>query len=183
MEQSMNVRRDSGTAAMWPRRLARSLSCGLAMALALAASASNIAPGAAAPAFQLPSSLNAPLALGDLKGQVVLINFWASWCGPCRQEMPVLDQLYKKYKAAGFTLLGVNVEPKSTDALGFLRATPVTFPILFDTDSQVSKLYEVSGMPSTVILDRTGKVRYIHHGYKPGEESEYLDQIRSLMRE
>ena len=80
-------------------------------------------------------------------------------------------------------MLGVNVEPKSTDALGFLKSTPVTFPILFDTDSQVSKLYEVSGMPSTVILDRTGKVRYIHHGYKPGEEGEYLDQIRSLMRE
>ena len=145
--------------------------------------ASTITPGAAAPAFQLPSSANAPLALNDLKGQVVLINFWASWCGPCRQEMPVLDQLYRKYKAAGFTLLGVNVEPKSADALGFLKATPVTFPILFDTDSQVSKLYEVSGMPSTVILDRAGKVRYIHHGYKPGEESEYLDQIRSLMRE
>ena len=152
-------------------------------ATAPASLASTITPGAAAPAFQLPSSANTPLALSDLKGQVVLINFWASWCGPCRQEMPVLDQLYRKYKAAGFTLLGVNVEPKSADALGFLKGTPVTFPILFDSDSQVSKLYEVSGMPSTVILDRTGKVRYIHHGYKPGEESEYLDQIRSLMRE
>jgi thiol-disulfide isomerase/thioredoxin len=157
--------------------------CGLAVILSGAASADAIAPGAAAPAFQLHSSGSADLSLSDLKGQVVLINFWASWCGPCRQEMPVLEQLYKKYKGAGFTLLGVNVEPKSADAEGFLKSTPVSFPILFDTDSKVSKLYEVSGMPSTVILDRAGKVRYVHHGYKPGEESEYLDQIRTLVRE
>ena len=122
-------------------------------------------------------------SLSQFKGKVVLINFFTFFCGPCRQEMPVLEQLYKKYKAAGFTLLGVNVEPKSADAEGFLKSTPVSFPILFDPDSKVSKLYEVSGMPSTVILDRTGKVRFIHHGYKPGEESEYLDQIRSLLRE
>jgi thiol-disulfide isomerase/thioredoxin len=162
---------------------ARLAGCGLAVILSGAASADAIAPGAAAPAFQLHSSGSADLSLSDLKGQVVLINFWASWCGPCRQEMPVLEQLYKKYKGAGFTLLGVNVEPKSADAEGFLKSTPVSFPILFDTDSKVSKLYEVSGMPSTVILDRAGKVRYVHHGYKPGEESEYLDQIRTLVRE
>jgi peroxiredoxin len=97
--------------------------------------------------------------------------------------MPILDQLYRKYKAAGFTLLGVNVEPKSVDALGFLKGTPVSFPILFDTQSKVSTLYEVSGMPSTVIVDRKGTVRYVHHGYKPGDESDYQDQIRTLLRE
>ena len=159
------------------------LSSGLALLASLTAPAASIAPGAPAPAFQLHSSASTDLSLSDLKGQVVLINFWASWCGPCRQEMPVLEQLYKKYKSAGFTLLGVNVEPKSAEAEGFLKSTPVSFPILFDPDSKVSRLYEVSGMPSTVILDRTGKVRYIHHGYKPGEESEYLDQIRTLVRE
>lgn len=159
------------------------LGTGLAMFLSLTASAASMAPGSPAPAFQLHSAASTDLSLSDLKGQVVLINFWASWCGPCRQEMPVLEQLYKKYKSAGFTLLGVNVEPKSADAEGFLKSTPVSFPILFDPDSKVSKLYEVSGMPSTVILDRNGKVRYIHHGYKPGEESEYLDQIRTLVRE
>jgi peroxiredoxin len=183
MDQSMSLDHRGGVTQARARQVSRIFLCGVSMTLALAASAANISPGSTAPAFQLPSSSNAPLALNDLKGQVVLINFWASWCGPCRQEMPVLEQMYKKYKAAGFTLLGVNVEPKSADALGFLKATPVSFPILFDTESQVSKLYEVAGMPSTVILDRTGKVRYIHHGYKPGEESEYLDQIRNLMRE
>ncbi len=163
--------------------LALIASAGAALLVPAALAAPGIAPGAPAPGFQLPSSGSGPLALSDLKGQVVLINFWASWCGPCRQEMPVLEQLYRKYKPAGFTLLGVNVEPKSGDALGFLKSTPVSFPILFDTASKVSTLYEVTGMPSTVILDRKGNVRYVHHGYKPGEEGEYLDQIRTLMRE
>src|ERR1700735_2345131 len=147
---------------------------GLSLPLAAALPASNVAAGATA---------GAPVSLAGLKGQVVLINFWASWCGPCRQEMPVLDQLYRKYKPAGFTLLGVNVEPKSADALGFLKTTPVSFPILFDTQSKVSNLYEVAGMPSTVIVDRKGTVRYVHQGYKPGDESQYQDQIRSLLRE
>jgi peroxiredoxin len=155
----------------------------LNLTAAFPAAANSIVAGATAPAFQLSSAGGGALSLADLKGQVVLINFWASWCGPCRQEMPVLEQLYKKYKAGGFTLLGVNVEPKSADAASFLQSTPVSFPIVFDADSHVSKLYEVSGMPSTVIVDRKGTVRYVHHGYKPGEESEYLDQIRTLMRE
>src|ERR1700728_4239129 len=155
----------------------------LALPLARAMPAASVAAGAPPAAFQSPAAAGDPVSLAGLKGQVVLINFWASWCGPCRQEMPILDQMYRKYKAAGFTLLGVNVEPKSGDALTFLKATPVSFPILFDTQSKVSTLYEVSGMPSTVIVDRKGNVRYVHHGYKPGDESQYLDQIRSLMRE
>jgi peroxiredoxin len=157
----------------------------LAVALTAAAAlpAASMAAGTPAAAFQLPAAAGAQVSLADLKGQVVLINFWASWCGPCRQEMPVLDQLYRKYKTAGFTLLGVNVEPKSGDAMSFLKATPVSFPILFDTQSKVSTLYEVSGMPSTVIVDRKGNIRYVHHGYKPGDEGQYQDQIRSLMRE
>jgi peroxiredoxin len=156
---------------------------GLALWAAPGLPAASMTAGAPAAAFQLPAAVGEPVSLGHLRGQVVLINFWASWCGPCRQEMPILDQLYRKYKAAGFTLLGVNVEPKSGDAISFLKATPVSFPILFDTQSKVSNLYEVSGMPSTVIVDRKGNVRYVHHGYKPGDESQYLDQIRSLMRE
>ena len=160
------------------------LALGLSVAaLPAASTAGNIADGASAPGFQLASMNGKPLALDQLKGQVVLINFWASWCGPCRQEMPILDQLYHSYQAAGFTLLGVNVEPKEGDAQKFLKGTPVSFPILFDPDSKVSKLYEVSGMPSTIIVDRKGTVRYVHHGYKPGDESEYLDQIRALTQE
>ena len=137
-----------------------------------------------APDFNLDQyKADKKLSLSDLRGQVVMINFWASWCGPCRQEMPLLDKLYARYKPMGFTLLGVNVEPDPTLATGFLDKTPVTFPILLDKDSSVSKLYQVAGMPSTVIVDRKGNLRWVHKGYKPGDENAYLDQIRALIRE
>jgi thiol-disulfide isomerase/thioredoxin len=112
-----------------------------------------------------------------------MLNFWATWCGPCRQEMPHLEALYQRYSDLGFTLLGVNVEEDSSGADKFLAETPVTFPILFDPKSVVSKKYDVIAMPSTVLIDRTGNMRFIHHGYQPGYENEYQAQIRALLRE
>ena len=151
-------------------------------ALLLTAPATAVTPNAA-PDFSLAAMAGNAVNLSQFKGQVVMINFWATWCGPCRKEMPVLEQLHKKYKPMGFTLLGVNVEPNSTEAVEWLKGTPVTFPILFDTDSKVSKLYAVQGMPSTVIVDRKGQVRFVHRGYSAGDENEYLNQIRALVRE
>jgi len=149
----------------------------------MTAAAATLQTGAPAPAFQLNSNAGKPLALADFRGQIVLLNFWASWCGPCRQEMPILEQLNRQYHGKGVTLLGVNVEPDSAAAVAWLKATPVTFPILFDTESKVSSLYEVAGMPNTVIIDRKGLVRYIHRGYSAGAENDYLNQIRALIRE
>jgi thiol-disulfide isomerase/thioredoxin len=123
------------------------------------------------------------VSLADLKGQVVMINFWATWCGPCRQEMPLLAQLHDKYEPLGFTMLGVNVEPDSAAAVAWLKGVPVNFPILFDTDSAVAGRFGVEGMPSSVLVDRNGQVRYIHRGYKPGDEAKYADMIRSLVKE
>lgn len=158
-----------------------------ALAAAIATSGSALAAdalGQPAPGFSLPlRGGNAPLALDKLHGQVVMVNFWASWCGPCREEFPLLDQMYKKYKLQGFTMLGVNVEPESKDAEGFIAKTPVSFPIVFDKDSAVSKLYKVEGMPSTVLIDRNGVLRWVHRVYKPGDENEYLDHVRALLRE
>ena|SRR5215831_20712139 len=152
----------------------------LTLALALPALAGSAGP---APQFTLSARGGHNVSLAQYRGKVVMINFWASWCGPCRQEMPLLESIYKRYNRLGFTLLGVNVEPDSKAAEQWLKDTPVSFPILYDTDSTVSKLYEVAGMPSTVIIDRTGKLRMVHRGYKPGDENEYLDSIRSLIRE
>jgi peroxiredoxin len=155
----------------------------IAAVLSVALPALASTPTGPAPAFTLGSRSGQDVSLAQYKGQVVMINFWASWCGPCRQEMPLLESIYKKYNKMGFTMLGVNVEPDSNAANEWLKATPVSFPILYDRDSKVSKLYDVAGMPSTVIIDRSGKLRVLHRGYKPGDENEYLDSIRSLIRE
>jgi peroxiredoxin len=164
-------------------RAAAVAAAGVAIAATLALPASALTQSGPAPQFQLAARGGKTVNLAQYKGQVVMINFWATWCGPCRQEMPLLESIYKKYKPMGFTLLGVNVEPDSKPAEDWLKATPVSFPILFDTKSEVSKMYEVSGMPSTIIVDRKGNVRVIHHGYKPGDENEYQDSIRKLVRE
>ena len=153
------------------------------LSLVLTSPGAQAAPGSAAPDFTLKSLAGDNVKLSELRGQVVLINFWASWCGPCRQEMPRLDDLYQQYGELGFTLLGVNVEQDSAEAQRMLHDTPVTFPILFDSKNEVSKLYDVVAMPSTVIVDRDGNVRFVHKGYQPGYEDEYQTQVRALVRE
>jgi peroxiredoxin len=154
--------------------------------LATAGPACAAAPPAAsapAPDFTLPARDGGNVQLSALKGQVVMINFWATWCGPCRQEMPLLEQIHAKFEPLGFTLLGVNVEPDSATATAWLKGMPVTFPILFDTKNAVAERFGVMGMPSSVFVDREGRVRYVHRGYKPGDEAQYADMIRSLVKE
>ncbi|MFK7885851.1 MAG: TlpA disulfide reductase family protein [Gammaproteobacteria bacterium] len=136
-----------------------------------------------APDFTLKSASGENIKLSELRGQVVMINFWASWCGPCRQEMPLLDEIHARYSPMGFTMLGVNVEKDSAKAKALLKDLPVDFPILFDKTNQVSKDYDVVAMPSTVIVDRDGNIRYIHRGYKPGDENAYQDMIRAVIVE
>jgi len=136
-----------------------------------------------APDFTLKSSTGENVKLSELRGNVVMINFWASWCGPCRQEMPLLDEFYKKYSKLGFVLLGVNVEEDSSKAAGYLSEVPVSFPILYDNTNSVSKMYDVDAMPSTVLVDREGNLRFLHRGYKPGDEKEYKRLMKKLMRE
>ena len=140
-------------------------------------------PTGPAPDFTLMNQSGEPVSLSELRGQVVMINFWASWCAPCREEMPLLEQIHQRYEPLGFTLLGVNVEENSADAENWLKDRPVSFPILFDPQNGVSKLYDVVAMPSTVLIDRSGNVRFLHHGYQPGLENEYQDQVRALVRE
>ncbi len=150
---------------------------------AVSSLASSGMEGQTAPDFALKSSTGENLRLSEFRGDVVMINFWATWCGPCRQEMPLLDELYARYERVGFSLLGVNIDDDSRRAMAMIEELGVDFPVLFDDRKEVSKLYEVEAMPVTVIVDRKGTVRYIHHGYKPGYEDKYLDQVRSLLRE
>jgi peroxiredoxin len=145
--------------------------------------ASSGLTGQPAPDFALKSSTGENLRLSEYRGDVVMINFWATWCGPCRQEMPLLDDLYARYERVGFTLLGVNIDDDSRRAMQMIDELGVNFPVLFDSSKNVSKLYDVEAMPVTVLVDREGTVRHIHHGYKPGYEDKYLTEIRALLRE
>jgi peroxiredoxin len=157
---------------------------GLVIGIIAASSlASSGMEGQPAPDFALKSATGENMRLSEYRGDVVMINFWATWCGPCRQEMPLLDELYSRYQRVGFNLLGVNIDDDSRRAMQMVDELGVNFPVLFDARKQVSKLYAVEAMPVTVLVDREGNVRHVHHGYKPGYEEKYLDQIRSLLRE
>jgi peroxiredoxin len=136
-----------------------------------------------APDFTLESRQGANLRLQDFRGEVVMLNFWASWCGPCRQEMPLMDDLYAQYKDLGFTILAVNVDENRDEAHRFLDKVPVSYPILYDPQSDVSEQYEVQAMPTTLMIDRDGNARFLHRGFQPGYEDEYEAQIRQLVRE
>lgn len=145
--------------------------------------ASSGLTGQTAPDFVLKSATGENLRLSEYRGDVVMINFWATWCGPCRQEMPLLDELYGRYQRVGFNLLGINIDDDSRRAMAMVNELGISFPVLFDEDKKVSKLYEVETMPLTILLDREGTVRHVHHGYQPGYEQKYLNEIRSLLRE
>ena len=137
----------------------------------------------AAPDFTLKSTQGDNLRLSEHRGEVVLLNFWASWCGPCRQEMPHLAALQERYSKLGFNIVDVNVDKDSALANKLLKDIPVSFPVLLDNTGSVSASYNVSAMPTTVIIDRDGNMRYLHKGYKPGYEQDYEQQIKELIRE
>lgn len=161
----------------WRAALALTLACCAAF------DSGAVTPAAAAPDFTLRTLGGPNLRLQEQRGRVVLVNFWATWCGPCRQEMPHMNRLYEKYRASGFVLLGVNVDEDPRNAASVAAKLGVTFPVLFDTDKKVSRLYQLSTMPSTLLIDRDGRVRYVHRGYMDGYENTYEKQIRELLKE
>jgi peroxiredoxin len=152
-------------------------------ACATLVSAVPVSPQSSAPDFTLRTMDGKNVRLQELRGRVVLVNFWATWCGPCRQEMPHLNKLYDKYQSAGFVMLGVNIDDDPANAIGVANKLGMKFPVLLDTDKKVSRLYDLNVMPSTVVIDRDGKVRYVHRGYRDGYEVSYDKQIRELVKE
>jgi len=155
----------------------------VSFSLLLCSSAAGVAVQDDAPGFTLKNIDGSNLKLDEYRGQVVLLNFWASWCGPCRQEMPLLDKIHQRYEDAGFAVLAVNVEGKAAPARALASETKVSYPVLIDEDQLVSQLYDLQAMPSSVLIDRDGVVRYIHRGYQPGDEDKYLKLVKALIRE
>jgi peroxiredoxin len=154
----------------------------VAFVVVAGSASSAIAPTTPAPDFSLHAMGGPNMRLQDQRGRVVMVNFWATWCAPCQQEMPHLNRLYQKYRSSGFVLLGVNVDEDSSKAADVAAKLGITFPVLLDADKRVSKLYDLSTMPSTVLIDRDGKVRFVHRGYLAGYEDAYEKQIRELLK-
>ena len=152
-------------------------------AIPLLCSAALSMQGESAPNFTLKSADGDNIRLSEYLGHVVMLNFWATWCGPCRQEMPHLNQLYETYKNLGFVVLGVNLDEKKRQARSLTSELGVTYPNVFDQDKKVSQSYRVDAMPTTVLIDRDGSVRHVHRGYRPGYIEMYQDQVRQLLRE
>ena len=120
--------------------------------------------GAPAPDFTLTDLGEKTVTLSNLKGQVVLINFWATWCGPCRVEMPAIQHRYETFKDQGFTVLAVDFDEPLTEVSAFARALNLTSTVLLDPGGSVNELYHVRGYPSTFMVDRSGVIKKLHIG-------------------
>ncbi|HKY63036.1 MAG TPA: TlpA disulfide reductase family protein [bacterium] len=115
--------------------------------------------GAGAPDFTLPGRDGKPVSLASFRGRPVLLNFWATWCGPCQQEMPSLEALYQRYKDRGFVILGVSLDEEGWPVVeDFLKRVPVDFPLLLDSAQAVSDAYQIYRIPETYLIDAEGKI-------------------------
>ena len=139
----------------------------------------------AAPEFSLPAIANAEgvISLASYKGAVTYLDFWASWCGPCRLSLPALDEIYQELAPMGLKVMAVSVDVVEEDAWDFLARYPVTYPVTIDTEGNVPKAYAVNGMPSGYLIDREGRVRAVHVGFKRGDEDALRAEILQLLEE
>lgn len=139
-----------------------------------------LAVGDAGPAFDLPGTTGT-VNLAGLKGKVVYVDFWASWCGPCKQSFPWLNEMQAKYGAKGFQIVGISVDTKMADAKTFLTEVPAKFTVAFDEKSLTPKLYGIKGMPSSVLLDGNSKVIMQHTGFKDSEKAQLEQAIAQAL--
>ncbi len=143
----------------------------VAMSMMLGGSALALDAGQPAPALEV-SGVSGPVGLSKLKGKVVYLDFWASWCGPCKQSFPWMNEMQAKYGARGLQILAVNIDAKRADADQFLAAVPASFQIGFDQAGESPKRFEVKGMPSSVLIGPDGKVIKVHNGFRAEERKE-----------
>jgi len=136
-----------------------------------------------APDFTVKSLTGKNIKLSELRGRVVLINFWATWCVPCKEELPFFNSLYSKYKRVGLEVLGVNIDKVSSQATGMSETLGLSFPVLLDPSGKVSGLYRIRSMPTTFVVAKDGTIRHVHWGFGPAEPRRYDEEIRNLLKE
>ena len=132
----------------------------------------------AAPDFTLSNPAGKKVSLKDFRGKLVFLNFWATWCEFCRDEMPAMDRLYREFKGKGFEILAVNVKDNRKDALAFAKKLKISYPIVLDPEGEVGLLYGAFGMPTTYLIDRKGMV--LARLWGPAEW--YSPQARNLIK-
>jgi cytochrome c biogenesis protein CcmG/thiol:disulfide interchange protein DsbE len=149
--------------------------------VAAGAPAWAVGVGEAAPAFALNTAKGEPVALDKLRGQVVYVDFWASWCGPCKRSFPWMNELAQRYGANGLTVVAVNVDKKRDDADRFLAATPAQFTVVYDAAGATPAAWAVKGMPSSYLIDRSGRVVMVEQGFRDEQKAVVESRIRDLL--
>jgi cytochrome c biogenesis protein CcmG/thiol:disulfide interchange protein DsbE len=129
------------------------------------------------------SALAGNLDLSAYRGKVVYLDFWASWCAPCRESFPWLGDLVHEYGAQNLVVIAVNVDHDRQRAERFLSATPANFPIIYDPHGEIAAAYKVVGMPSAVLIDRAGTVRFHHDGFSAKRKETYAEHLQTLISE
>jgi len=165
---------------------ARPWRCGALAAVALAAGALVVDAGAAgvgepAPTFALPTAAGDIIALPGLAGRVVYVDFWASWCAPCRRSFAWMNELHQRYAERGLTIVAVNVDRKRADALQFLARYPAGFAVVFDPSGVSPGAYAVPGMPTSYLIDARGNIVHVEQGFLDDRRAALEARIRSLL--
>lgn len=149
----------------------------LALLLLAASAAPAQTPGQPAPDIALPQATLPVQQLSELRGRLVYLDFWASWCGPCRQSFPWMATLQQKYGARGLQVLAINLDKQRQDADAFLARHPAGFALAFDPQAVAAQRFAIQGMPSSVLIAPDGRVLWRHRGFRPEEAAELEARI------
>jgi peroxiredoxin len=170
--------------------LTRRLALALAAAAAVAAfavlllsepPADPIRPGQAAPGFELPTLDGGSVSLEGLRGRVVLLNFWATWCGPCEAEMPAMQRLYDAFAGPEFEMVAVSVDASRDDVDAFQKRLALGFPIALDPEKRVANAYQSHRFPESYLIDRDGRILSRYIGPREWDGAVYVDHIRRVI--
>jgi len=138
--------------------------------------------GDPAPAFSLPRlGEDTPLALADLRGRIVYLDFWASWCGPCRKSLPLYEEMQAGFPSSRFQIIAINLDEDRADALRFLESHPVSYPILLDPEGATASQWQIRVMPSSYLLDTDGTIVKAWAGFELSHIEEIENEIRALL--
>jgi cytochrome c biogenesis protein CcmG, thiol:disulfide interchange protein DsbE len=140
-----------------------------------------VGAGGVAPSFALPNAAGQMVALETLRGKIVYVDFWASWCSPCRRSFPWMNEMTRRYGPEGLTIVAINVDKKREDADKFLKQTPAEFIVVYDPAGTAPAAWEVMAMPTSFVVDSTGKVVFVESGFKDERKGEMEGRIRQAL--